>query len=436
MNLLLVTSSPFFSTYGGGQVYVKNIVDELIRQGISPVIATPAKSNDQIESFMGCTIYTFNSSLVQKDFKTLIPLLTTIKPDLVHAHGFKSSFAQACKDLNIPCIITAHHGGILCPAGALLNHRDEICRIKANPKDCLPCVLKNIRGGMFAWPLLKITPLSLRLQLGKLMNRLPFIFYFTPILTASVSIQKKAEEWKSIYSDASLLIAPSQAIADSMVRNSSLLNKITVVPHGIPPPKPSLLSEYSSIAREKNQPVKFFFVGRICHVKGVHVMLAAFNQLLTNAELHIIGGTENKTEEQYFKILKMKYIHNQRIIWHGKEDPMEVNRLIAQFDIMVHPTICLEVFGLNIAEALALGRPVIATRCGGSEMQIKDGVNGWLVEPNNTNSLAYVMEKISKQDQKMNLIAVNVTSIEIHLNRLLTIYSRYILKINELDSRS
>ena len=34
MKLLQIASGDFFSTYGGGQVYVKNIVDEMIRQGL------------------------------------------------------------------------------------------------------------------------------------------------------------------------------------------------------------------------------------------------------------------------------------------------------------------------------------------------------------------------------------------------------------------
>ena len=35
MNIVEIASGNFFSTYGGGQVYVKNIVDEMIRQGYS-----------------------------------------------------------------------------------------------------------------------------------------------------------------------------------------------------------------------------------------------------------------------------------------------------------------------------------------------------------------------------------------------------------------
>ena len=158
-------------------------------------------------------------------------------------------------------------------------------------------------------------------------------------------------------------------------------------------------------------------------------MLKAFNQLVPNAELHLIGGAGNKTEEQYIRRLKKIYSHNQRIIWHGKVESREVNRLIAQFDIMVHPAIFLEVFGLTIAEALALGKPVIATRCGGAEMQIKDGLNGWLVEPNNADALRDILGKIINHPEILLTISKNrpfcVQSIEDHVKKLIDLYEEH-----------
>lgn len=425
MNILLVTSSPFNSTYGGGEVYVKNQVDELVRQGFLPMIAAPGNTSQQTGSYKGCTIYNFDAPLAQKDFKSLKALLRNIKPGVVHVHGFKAPFALACKELNIPCIVTAHHGGILCPAGTLLNYQDNICRIKANPTDCLPCVLKNIRGGTIVWPVLKTMPLSFRLYMGILVNRLPFIYYITPVLQASLSIQKKAADWKAVYTNATLLIAPSHAIADSMKLNEAPENKIRVVSHGIPLPGPVLLPENKMVNNEK-LPVKFFYVGRICHVKGVHVMLAAFSQLTANAELHIIGGAGNKSEERYMQNLKKQYFHNSSIMWHGKIEPLEVSRLIIRFDVLIHPTIFLEVFGLNIAEALAINKPVIATRCGGAEMQIIDGVNGFLVEPNNVFALKQAIEKYLTKPLDISNTPILVKPMENHVKELIKIYEEII----------
>lgn len=426
MNILLVTSSPFNSTYGGGEVYLRNQVDELVRLGFSPTIAAPGGTTEGITqqtlSYKGCAVYTFDAMLVQKHWKILHPLLNEIKPDVVHVHGFKAPFTIACKELNIPCIVTAHHGGIVCPAGALLNYQDKICHIKANHKDCLPCVLKNIRRGMIVWPILKTMPLSFRLYMGRLINRLPFIYYMTPVLQASLSIQKKAADWKTVYTNATLLIAPSYDIASSMKLNGVPENKIRVIPHGIPLPDLVLLPEYKKENNEK-LPLKFFFVGRISYVKGVHVLLEAFNQLSANAELNIIGGAGTKNEGHYMQNLKKQYVHNACIIWHGKMEPSEVSRLIIRFDVLIHPTICLEVFGLNIAEALAINKPVIATRCGGAEMQIEDGENGYLVTPNDVDDLKIAMQKFIDAPNALKVDPSKVVSIEEHVEKLLEVYA-------------
>lgn len=416
---LFILSHNINSKYGGGQIYVSSLIDEFIRQGLFPVIASPRRSESEAESYNGCRIVQFKQPL-NLDGATLI--LQEIKPELVHAHGFKAVFAEACKKLRIPCIITAHHGGIVCPAGTLLNHRDEICRIKSNHNDCLPCVLRNIRGGFYAWPLILMLPLKARLALGRFMQKMPFILYLTPILKAALAIQDKADEWKAIHENATLLIAPSDAIAESMIRNGSPRNKIKAIPHGIPFPNKRLLSDSLQHRGKINQSLRFFYVGRICYVKGVHVLLSAFNNLDTDAELHIFGGVGNKQEERYMVRLKNKYRKNTRIIWNRKIDSEKVYEVINQYDVMIHPAIYLEVFGLNIAEALVLGKPVIATRCGGPEMQIEDGVNGILVEPNNSLVLANTMRKVINNIINLKVNNTDVIPIERHVKELIELY--------------
>ncbi len=252
--LLIISSGDFFSTYGGGQVYVKNLVDELIRQGIQPSIATPGKPGRLIQKYSGCKIFSYDPTAGQAELKKL---LLEIQPDVVHAHGHKASFAKACVAVGLPCIVTAHHGGLLCPAGTLLNHRDQICKIKANSHDCLPCVLKNIRGGIAAWPILRILPLNLRLYLGVQLKKLPFLLYITPVMQTSLNIENKAEEWSDICENVRLLIAPSYAIAESMALNGCPKHKICVIPHGIPLTEVKMPRKFKP-EQEADRPVRFF----------------------------------------------------------------------------------------------------------------------------------------------------------------------------------
>jgi glycosyltransferase involved in cell wall biosynthesis len=431
IKILIVSSSSFYSSYGGGQVYVKNIVDEMIRQQLDFAIATPGTKTEKVDSYKGAAVFTFTNKIVGDNLEQLKIFIANIKPDVVHAHGYKAAFAKACKELGIPCVVTAHHAGILCPAGALLNHKDKICTIKANAKDCLPCVLKNIREGIHIWPFLKILPVKHQITIGRFLKKLPFLYYVTPVGTAALSIHDKKKEWQSIYENCTLLIAPSKAIAASMIINGASSDKIQLVPHGIPLPLPTTTDTTLKKIAENYLPLKFFFVGRICHVKGVHIMLEAFDQINFDAELHIIGGTGNRTEERYASELQQKYQDNKKIFWHGKVPAYQINQIIALFDVMIHPTICLEIYGLTISEALAMGKPVVATRCGGAEMQIQEGENGILVEPNDVQSLKLAIEPLINNpkmvEQLSRMAPRDVKCIDKHIGELMEFYNSNVI---------
>jgi glycosyltransferase involved in cell wall biosynthesis len=55
--------------------------------------------------------------------------------------------------------------------------------------------------------------------------------------------------------------------------------------------------------------------------------------------------------------------------------------LVASLDVVVHAAIEPEPFGRVVLEAMALGRPVIATALGGPVEIIQDGISGFLVPP-------------------------------------------------------
>lgn len=434
MHILHIASGNFFSTYGGGQVYVKNIVDEMIHQQldvtvISFIESSPRQTDDASwveKTYNGIRLYEVH--LYSKD--VLLSLIKDIKPDVIHAHSRKADVCEIGKSLGIPVVVTAHHGGILCPAGALLNSHDEICGLPASYKNCLPCYLRNIRTGIYWYPLLKMMPESVLLKFGRILKKFPFIPLITPIVQVALSIEDKKNEWYTISKYSSLIIAPSVAIADAMTRNGLKENKFCIVPHGIP--LPEVIPAYPSI---KNGAIKFFYVGRICYVKGLHVLLEAFHRLSDNRiELHIIGGTGNASERRYERRLKKKHRADNRIIWHGKVPPFMVYNTIKDFHILSSVPIFLEVFGLNIAESLAIGKPVLATRCGGAEMQIEDGVNGWLVEPNDVEELVDKIKDIIKKSSELQVMSQKCHTISIsqHVNTLAEVYDEV---LNKKDNR-
>lgn len=438
MKILLVGLDKLGCEYGGGQVYVQNLVDGLLvhEQAVEYMsitfddvkapekVWTAYKSIKELQLILP-QAWNSNAGYSEKSdiVEAIVEVFKVIKPDIIHAHGWKESASLAAHTCNIPCIITAHHSGIVCPAGALLNQHDEICAIAAGQINCLPCCVRSIPGGSLWLPILRDLPFNFQLRIGEWLKKRRFIYFVTPLGTMVLSIQNKLDAVQTLGRYATRLIAPSNAIRDAMVRSGIPNEKVVVVPHGIPlPERQPMRADFGKT------PVRFIYAGRISYVKGLHVILEALAGISADKyELHIVGGAVTKPEQRYLKKLK-KRCGGINAIWHGAVAHENLVRHIAACDVMIHPAICLEVFGLTITEALAVGRPVIATRCGGAEMQIHNGENGLIVQTNDKSDLSKAMLIFINQPNEIarmsKYIKCNVISLKDHVISLLDIYKK------------
>ncbi len=435
MKILVISSGRISDNYGGGQVYVRNLVFELVSEKhniyyLSLISGDHAASESlwcDHDGFKECQLIFLYGSL-ENDFLSdkshylncIDRIINEIQPDIIHAHGWKELACLAAYRTSTPCIVTAHHGGIVCPAGALLNQHDEICGVPAGQTTCPPCSIQSIPGGQLWWPLLRLIPLETQLRLGHWLRERRFLYFITPLGTLALSIREKLAAIKTIGKYATLLIAPTPAIRDALVRNGIPISKVVVVPHGIP------LPQRQPLRRDMGKgPIRFMYVGRISHVKGIHVMLEAFSGLSPETyELHIVGGAVTKPEQRYLARLRQQY-KSVNAIWHGARSHEEIAQQIGSCDVTIHPAICLEVFGLTIAESLAVGRPVIASRCGGAEAQIRDGENGLLVPPNDVKALRQAVQFLIDKPECLQTMARktgDVVPIEQHVRDLEKIY--------------
>lgn len=149
-------------------------------------------------------------------------------------------------------------------------------------------------------------------------------------------------------------------------------------------------------------------MGRHVKVKGHEILLKASREILErkpNALFCFLGSGPQK-EELEEKAKEWEISHRIRFIpW--KEDPRPVLNL---FKIFVFPSLN-EGMGRSLVEAMALKKPVVATRTGGIPDLIDDGVNGLLVPPSDASALAEAilmladrpneMEKMGQMGEKM-----------------------------------
>ncbi|MFH1540099.1 MAG: glycosyltransferase family 4 protein [bacterium] len=138
--------------------------------------------------------------------------------------------------------------------------------------------------------------------------------------------------------------------------------------------------------------------GRVQQWKGHEVFLAAAEMLLDDfpdAWFAIAGG-DLYSEEHFLDNLKKGVRGNDklknRVVFTGhRKDVLDI---INTFDVYVHPTLKDEPFGRVIMEAMALGKPVVTTRCGGPEEIVLDEYTGLMVAAGDAKALSRAVGRL------------------------------------------
>jgi len=137
----------------------------------------------------------------------------------------------------------------------------------------------------------------------------------------------------------------------------------------------------------KNTDLIFLFVGRLVEKKGCDVLIKAFGRVLAQSPdgvyLWVVG--DGQLFEDLSKLAVKIGIH-KRIIFFGRIENTSLPDIYAGADCFVLPSIengdgDTEGQGVVLLEAMAAGLPIVASRVGGVSEIVKDGQNGWLVEP-------------------------------------------------------
>lgn len=122
--------------------------------------------------------------------------------------------------------------------------------------------------------------------------------------------------------------------------------------------------------------------------KGVpDVLEAARLALAPEPSLHFVFVGDGKYREEYAR-LAADYGIADHVTWTGLvKDPM-AEGVFAATDISCQASRWEEAFGLVLAETMAFGKPIVATRVGGIPEVVKDGITGFLVARGDTTALA------------------------------------------------
>jgi len=163
--------------------------------------------------------------------------------------------------------------------------------------------------------------------------------------------------------------------------------------------------------------------------KGQKEILLAMRSLINefpNLKLLLVGDYPIKGEPYYEWIDKFGL--NGKVLFTGFRE--DIPEILSCLDIMVFlPE--LEAFGLAILEAMAMSKPVIATRVGGIPEIIQENVNGILIPPKDIQAIVRSIVYLLRNTEEAKRIGMNARDnveknfqISFTVNKISNLYKR------------
>lgn len=155
-----------------------------------------------------------------------------------------------------------------------------------------------------------------------------------------------------------------------------------------------------------NKAIKLLLVGSIVPRKGTDIALSAMETLAKEnlgIQLSIVGGKRERYES-YFENIRQRAENLGNVELLGWCN--DIKPILKEADAVILPSKS-EGTPRSLVEAMAGGKPVIATAVGGIPSLIQDGKTGLLIEPDNVNALVTAVCSLINSPQLRNQLGRN-----------------------------
>lgn len=365
MNILIIND--YGLTGGGTERRIDNFVKMLLQQKICNQIHVLQKFPSSLPEHPSIFIHVLEDR--QSSIATVKKIIHQHSIDFVQVHNLlaiEPYVLLAIKLARIPLVWWCHDYWLLCAKRSFIDpyhaSKETLCP-KASYGSCTRCMSWKTRMKYFIW--------------RKIMN-----------------LADKA-------------IAPSFIVKNIHEAHNVLHNKWDVI-------TPWIDSSffYKKTQKKKTKQKILLFVGSLIEFKGAWVAARALKKIVQKFPKTklIFVGSEQDSDSRYRKDIEHICSNDHtinNIIFLGKKNKEELAELYATSDIYLCPTVCMESFGLNWAEAMAMGCPIIASSIGSIPEYIKHEKTGILFPKRDYEALAdaviyflshpFYAQKIGKQ---------------------------------------
>lgn len=323
-------------------------------------------------------------------------LLLELDPDLIHFHhlnGISLRLPAMARRRGFRTLATLHDGWGVCPKGFLLKPDGSRCSGFQSFR-CVSCLGSERRK--------RFSTRRVALLVGR--NR------------------RVRREMRRI----DRLLFPSRHHREMYVRAGFSAERTRLLPNPAPPPP---LLPVPPPDGSATGPLRLLYLGSLPTHKGIEVLLDALAQVSADTARLVLHGIEVPEELAWFAAAVRERRLEDRVEHRGYLSGARVPEAISRADLLVVPSLGVENSPLSILEAMARGRPVIASRLGGIPELVEDGVSGCTFPPGDAGALRSLIERLASDRsglQRMGAragVAVGARGLPAHLDRLEGLYA-------------
>jgi glycosyltransferase involved in cell wall biosynthesis len=205
----------------------------------------------------------------------------------------------------------------------------------------------------------------------------------TQQLFAPVAAGHDARLHKIVSIGVSRYIAVSESLARDLRPYLISNRKVTVI-HNAVPKAPFVRAASGALREELTHGVPrpiVLTLARLDRQKGLSYLVEAAARV--PGALFVVAGDGRQKDSLQAQVRTLGL--EDRVLLLGHRD--DVPDLLAACDVFVLPSL-FEGLPISVLEAMAAGKPVVATRIGGTDEAVEDGVTGLLVPPRDSDALA------------------------------------------------
>lgn len=138
------------------------------------------------------------------------------------------------------------------------------------------------------------------------------------------------------------------------------------------------------------------YVGWLMHVKAPHILMDAMMEVWEEFPQTLLlfvgkGPLENRLK----RLAKDRGIDNKVRFLGWRRD---IEKIMPALDVFALPSLN-EGMGRVLVEAMCCGIPIVASKVGGITELVRNGENGYLVEPGNVNSLSHAIKQLLRDER-------------------------------------